>query len=105
MGMIKVILKLNLDLDDDWDEELEEYVPVNQLLDYDKETWKDGNVFEFPDLKSAEEFRRSCPIDFKPEVYAHDSQWNVHYVNKEFYIDADKNALVLNVSAGEDWED
>ena len=75
------------------------------LLDYDKETWKDGNVFEFPDLRSVEKFRLSCPIDFKPEVYAHDSGWTYHYVETSFYIDDDNDELVLVVDAGEGWND
>lgn len=103
--MIKVRLRLNLHLDEEWDDELEEDVPKDQLVKYDKETWKDGNVFEFPDLKSAEEFRLSCPIDFKPEVYKNDSQWTYHTVETEFFIDADNDELVLVVNAGEDWED
>ena len=74
-------------------------------MDYDKETWKDGNVFEFPDLKSVDEFIQSCPIDFKPEVYQHDSEWTWHMVETVLYIDADEDALVLQVSAGEDWRD
>ena len=105
--MIKVKLKLDLLLNEDWDEELQKYVPDDVLLDYDKETWKDGNVFEFPDLKSAEEFRLSCPIDFKPEVYAHDTQWTYHTVETEFFVDADNDeaVLVLHVTACEDWCD
>ena len=76
-----------------------------QLLDYDKETWKDGNVFEFPDLKSVEEFRLSCPINFKPEVYENDSDWDYHSVDTSFYIDSDNDELVLVVDAGRNWCD
>lgn len=103
--MIKVRLKLDLFLDEEWDEELEKNVPKDQLEDYDKETWKDGNVFEFPDLKSVEEFNCSCPINFKPEVYKNDSDWRFHTVETEFYIDPVEDALVLHVTACEDWCD
>ena len=105
--MIKVRLHIALASDMVWDEELQKYIKkdINDMLvDYDKETWKDDNIIEFPNLKSAEEFRRSCPIKFKPEVYENDSDWDYHYVDTSIYIDDDNDELVIVVDAGKGYD-